>query len=162
MLTLPRMSAVTLAIAAGTGGYAALRTVQAPARARDRVVWTEIAWPFATDQWGRGRAFRCSAADCGSEIDLYLRAKIGFCNCSSAIEDDEIDRAGDFDLIGGERAAIGPGRPVAVEWMEGRGRRYALHGRGVKGKSALAIALHDRCDMVVATPRRSRRGVGRG
>jgi hypothetical protein len=27
--------------------------------------------------------------------------------------------------------------------MEGRGRRYALHGRGVKGKSALAIAAEN-------------------
>jgi hypothetical protein len=143
--------AVLLTIAAVGGGYAALRAAQAPQRALHRPAWTEIAWPFATDQWGRGRAFRCRALACGSEIDLYLRAKIGFCNCASAIEDEEVDRVADLDLIGGEHAALDPGRPVAAHGMDGRTRRYALDGPGAKGRSVLAIALHDRCDMIVAT-----------
>ena len=25
--------------------------------------WTEVAWPFPVDQWGKGKAFRCKAAD---------------------------------------------------------------------------------------------------
>ena len=26
-------------------------------------VWTEVAWPFPIDQWGKGKAFRCKAAE---------------------------------------------------------------------------------------------------
>ena len=42
-----------------------------------RPVWTEVKWPFPIDQWGTGRAFACKAADCGSEVRLYVRAKLG-------------------------------------------------------------------------------------
>jgi hypothetical protein len=151
MLTRGRAFAVVLTIATAGGGYAALRAAQAPQRAIERPAWTENAWTFATDQWGRGRAFRCPAAACGSEIDLYLRAKLGFCNCARAIDDDEVDRVADFDLIGGEHAALGSGRPIGVHGINGRSRRYALDGHGAKARSALVIALHDRCDMVVVT-----------
>ena len=64
-------------------------------------VWTEVAWPFPIDQWGKGKAFRCKAADCGAEVNLYLRAKIGFCNCTTGVADDEdLDRMGDLVLVG--------------------------------------------------------------
>jgi len=116
-----------------------------------RPVWAEVAWPFPLDQWGRGRAFRCAAVDCGSEVHLYLRAKIGFCNCASAIDDDEVDRIGDLDLVGGSHAAVGPGRAVAVHSMSGRSRGYTIDGRGARERRALTIAFHDRCDMIVAT-----------
>ena len=70
------------------------------ARGGSRAVWTEIKWPFPLDQWGTGRAFRCRAADCGAEIDLYLRAKLGFCNCATGVSDDaELDRVGDLELF---------------------------------------------------------------
>ena len=50
-----------------------------------------------TDEWGRGKAFRCEAADCGAEVNLYIRAKIGFCNCQTGVSDDaELERLGDF------------------------------------------------------------------
>src|SRR5438128_1742950 len=52
-------------------------------------VWTEVQWPFLIDQWGKGKAFRCGAEDCGTEVNLYLRAKIGFCNCTTGVADDE-------------------------------------------------------------------------
>jgi hypothetical protein len=151
MPTMRPAFAVVLAIAAAAGGYAALRAAQAPQHATERPAWTELAWTFATDQWGRGRAFRCRAEACGSEIDLYLRAKLGFCNCASAIDDEEVDRVADFDLIGGEHAALGTGRPIGVHGMNGRSRRYALGGHDAKAGSALVIALHDRCDMIVVT-----------
>ena len=31
---------------------------------------------------GPRQGFRCKPADCGAEVNLYLRAKIGFCNCA--------------------------------------------------------------------------------
>jgi hypothetical protein len=79
MLTARRAFAVVLTIASAAGGYAALRAMEPPQRGSDRPAWTEIPWPFASDPWGRGRAFRCMAAVCGSGIDIYLRANIGFC-----------------------------------------------------------------------------------
>jgi hypothetical protein len=36
-----------------------------------RPVWTEAHWPFPVDPWGKGKAFRCKALDCGSEVHLY-------------------------------------------------------------------------------------------
>ena len=73
-----------------------------PRRARSGAKWPGR---FPTDQWGKGKAFRCKARDCGTEVNLYIRAKIGFCNCTTGIADDEeLDRLGDLDLIGSEVA----------------------------------------------------------
>jgi hypothetical protein len=113
--------------------------------------WTEVSWPFPVDQWGKGKAYQCKSEHCGTDVKLYLRAKIGFCDCVSTIDDDEVDRVGDVDLVGGARAALGPGRPIAVRWMKGRSRGYALAGSASMPRSALGIAFHDRCDMIVAT-----------
>ena len=68
-----------------------------------RPAWVELRWPFAIDQWGTGRAFACKATDCGAEVRLYIRAKLGSCNCATGVADDgDLDRMSDFDLIGGE------------------------------------------------------------
>src|SRR5437588_10352622 len=65
--------------------------------------WSEASWPFPIDQWGRGKAFQCKAADCGTEVTVYIRAKIGFCNCTTGVaDDDELDRISDFDLVGNQ------------------------------------------------------------
>jgi hypothetical protein len=117
-----------------------------------RPVWTEVTWPFPMDQWGKGKAFQCKPADCGTEIKLYLRAKLGSCNCTTGIADDaELDRMSDFDLVGGEVAPLGTSRPIAIAWMKGRSRAYTLTARAPPGKTALSVAFNDRCDMVVAT-----------
>jgi hypothetical protein len=112
-------------------------------------VWREAQWPFPVDEWGKGKAFRCDAADCGVEVDLYIRAKIGFCNCTTGVSDDEeLDRLTDFRLMGEKPSALGAGSPIKVAWMKGRSRPYVnqqLH------TSTLAIAFNDRCDAVVAT-----------
>jgi hypothetical protein len=114
--------------------------------------WTEAQWRFPIDQWGKGKAFQCKAADCGTEVSLYLRAKIGFCNCTTGVADDEeLERLSDFDLVGGEVAAQGDGRPISVAWMKGRSRSYGLRAKNRPGKTALSIAFNDRCDAVVAT-----------
>jgi hypothetical protein len=115
-------------------------------------LWTETQWPFLTDQWGKGKAFRCSAADCGREVNLYIRAKIGFCNCTTGVADDaELERLSDFDLVGSDVTALGDGRPINVAWMKGRSRAYTLPGKNRPGKAALSVAFNDRCDAVVAT-----------
>jgi len=110
--------------------------------------WTEITWPFLMDQWGKGRAFQCRGGDCGGELNLYVRPKIGFCNCTTGVADDaELDRVGDVELISQRFTPRGDGQPIAVGWMKGRSRTYAVADR----RSALALAFNDRCDVVVAT-----------
>ena len=93
-------------------------------------VWTEVPWPFPMDQWGKGKAFACSAADCGTQVTVYIRAKIGFCNCSTGVADDEeLDRISDFELVGSRATAQAPGRPITVAWMKGRSRPFDAGGR---------------------------------
>jgi hypothetical protein len=116
-----------------------------------REIWSEVSWPFPMDQWGKGKAFVCKAADCGADVTIYLRAKIGFCNCSTGVADDEeLDRISDFDLLGNQLTAIAPGRPIAVAWMKGRSRAFLIGGPQ-RGQSALSIGFNDRCDAIVAT-----------
>jgi hypothetical protein len=119
---------------------------------KSRPAWTEVAWPFLLDQWGKGKAFQCKAADCGTEVNLYIRAKIGFCNCATGVADDEeLERLSDFDLMGEKIANLGAGRPISVHWMKGRSRSYTIANPLRPGKSALSIAFNDRCDAIVAT-----------
>jgi hypothetical protein len=117
-----------------------------------RPAWSEAQWPFPMDQWGKGKAFRCKSSDCGAEVTVYLRAKIGFCNCATGVADDEeLDRISDYDLLGNKLAALGPGRPIAVGWMKGRSRAFTFDGAQPPAKSALSVGFNDRCDAVVAT-----------
>jgi hypothetical protein len=117
-----------------------------------RPVWTEVQWPFPMDQWGKGRAFQCKPADCGAKVNLYLRAKTGFCNCTTGVADDaDLDRMGDLDLIGAELSPLGAGRPITIAWMKGRSRAYTLTAHNPPGKTAISVAFNDRCDMMVAT-----------
>src|ERR1700722_13943780 len=77
--------------------------------------FSEIKWPFPADEWGKGKAFRCEAADCGSEVSVFIRAKIGFCNCTTGVSDDnELDRLSDFALMGETRSVLGPGRQINI------------------------------------------------
>ena len=114
-------------------------------------VWTEIAWPFPTDPWGKGKAFRCKTADCGAEVNIYLRAKMGFCNCTTGVADDEdLDRMGDLALVG-EVSPLGTGRPISIARMDGRSRTYVLNARNPLGKTAISVVFRERCDMIAAT-----------
>jgi hypothetical protein len=143
-------------LVAGIGGYAVFLAARPPTDTLRvssplQPAWTEVMWPFPIDQWGGGWAFQCRAADCGIDVNLYLRPKIGFCNCETGVaDDDELDRVSDLDLVGGERSALGPGRPIAVHWMKGRSRGYAV-GAPAAAKSVLSLAFHSRCDVMVAT-----------
>ena len=122
----------------------AAATVSGPA-------WTEVAWPFPIDQWGKGKAFRCKAADCGAEVNIYLRAKLGFCNCTTGVADDEdLDRMGDIVLVG-EASPLGAGRPISIARMKGRSRAYTLNARNPPGKKVISVVFNERCDMIAAT-----------
>ena len=127
---------------------AARHGAAAPARlsAELQPAWTEFKWPFPVDQWGIGRAFVCKPAECGVEVNLYLRPKIGFCKCATGVDDDdELERVGDLALIGGNAIALGAGRPIEVARMKGRSRSYGAAQGGV-----LSIGFNDQCDVIVA------------
>lgn len=147
---------IAVALAFGIGGAAALAvwgslklTTPSDAARATHPVWSEVPWPFPMDEWGRGKAFRCPAANCGAEVNVYLRAKIGFCNCTGGVADDEeLERLSDFHLAGGQVAALDAGRPIAVGWMKGRSRPYRI----VNARSgALSTAFHNECDALVGT-----------
>ena len=114
--------------------------------------FAEVRWPFPTDEWGEGKAFRCAAKDCGVEVNVYIRAKIGFCNCSTGVSDDnELDRLSDFNLMGDKPSVLGPGHEINIAWMKGRSRAYTVTEPYHAPGSVLAIAFNDRCDAIVAT-----------
>jgi hypothetical protein len=145
-------AAIAAVVIAGIGGYAIFLTAKAPdthPTAARQPVWTEAAWPFPIDQWGQGWAYQCKAADCGVDVNLYLRPKIGFCNCQTGVADDEeLDRVSDVDLLGNQRSALAPGRPITVHWMKGRSRDYGVVG---SAKPVLSLAFNDKCDVIVVT-----------
>ena len=131
---------MTLAAAPASAG-----TVQASGTSP----FSETTWPFLIDQWGGGRAFRCDP--CGTQLTLYVRAKVGFCNCTAGVSDDlEIDRVADFELFPGRITPLAPGEPVKVAWMKGRTRPFAVDGSPTR-HYLLTIALANKCDGVIAT-----------
>lgn len=146
------IAAVTF-VFGGLAGAVALRT-QAPlvgGKAAADTPWREVAWPFPMDQWGNGTAYQCSAADCGADVTLYLRAKVGFCRCTDGLTDDnDLDRVSDFDLFGGALYAQAPGQAINVLWMKGRVRPFAIRV-GERDQTMLSIGLHDHCDALVVT-----------
>ena len=143
----------TIAAAALLCGLAALGVVAGvfPTAAAPRApVWREVAWPFPMDQWGKGKAFTCKAADCGTEVNVYIRAKIGFCNCATGVADDEeLERVADISLLDDRYTALAAGRAITIGRMAGRSRPYVV-ARAPREK-ALAIAFNERCDVIVAT-----------
>jgi hypothetical protein len=113
--------------------------------------WREIAWPFPRDGWPAGRAFRCGAAWCGDDIELYVRPKIGFCNCDRGVtDDDEVDRVADLDLISERFVPLAVGEVVRVADMPGRSRAYALRMPDGVQHGAVGVAVSRRCDLLVA------------
>jgi hypothetical protein len=120
--------------------------------------WREIAWPFPRDGWPAGRAFRCDAATCGEAVELYVRPKIGFCNCDSGVaDDDEVDRVADLDLISPRFAPVEAGRVVHVAELAGRSRSYDLKMTDGSQRAAVGFALSRRCDLLVAVAQGSGR-----
>ena len=111
--------------------------------------WREIAWRFPRDGWPAGRAFRCDS--CGKGVELYVRPKIGFCNCDTGVaDDDEVDRVADLDLISETFVPTEAGKVVRVADMAGRSRSYDLKMSDGSQHAAIGIALSHRCDLLVA------------
>jgi hypothetical protein len=112
--------------------------------------WSETRWPFLLDQWGVGRAFTCQPADCGVRIEVFIRPKIGFCNCATGVSDDaELERVADTDLVSPTVQPLGPGQPVKVGWMYGLSRTYQVSDNKPRER-LLSVAFNDGCDVVVA------------
>jgi len=136
-------------------GSAAVWGLRAPAMrgevtAAMEPAWNETKWPFLLDQWGIGKAFVCQPADCGVRIDVFIRPKIGFCNCSTGVSDDsELERVADTDLISTTVRPAGSSTPVKVGWMHGLSRIYQVSS-DKPGERLLSIAFNDDCDVVVA------------
>ena len=132
-------------------GSAAVLGVRAPANlSAMEPVWTEAKWPFLQDQWGIGKAFVCMPADCGVKIDVFVRPKIGFCNCSTGVSDDtELERVADTDLVSPKVRPLGSGSPVKIGWMKGLRRSYSVSDEKTNER-VLSVAFNDECDVVVA------------
>jgi hypothetical protein len=153
-----KTSAAIAAIAAVLGiGVGALVEISSPLQlssgsaAPVHPAWVEVQWPFPIDQWGKGKAFQCEAADCGTGAQLYVRPKLGSCNCTTGVANDaDLERMSDFDLLRAEVSPLANGRPVEIGWMKGRSRVYALTGHN-GNRSAISVIFNDHCDMVVAT-----------
>jgi hypothetical protein len=113
--------------------------------------WREIAWPYPRDAWPAGRAFHCAGESCGDETEVYVRPKIGFCNCDSGVaDDDEVDRVADLDLISQRFVPLEPGRVIEIAGMKGRIRPYDLKMADGSQHVAVGIAVSHRCDLLVA------------
>ena len=113
--------------------------------------WHEIAWPFPRDGWPAGRAFRCDASACSEAVELYVRPKVGFCNCDSGVaDDDEVDRVADLDLMSQRFVPVEAGKVVHVAEMAGRARAYDLKMTDGSQHAAVGFALSRRCDLLVA------------
>jgi hypothetical protein len=146
-LALIGMAGVGMALAAGSMAVFGMRAPTPPGVLAP--VWNEAKWPFPIDQWGIGRAFVCESADCGAKVEVYVRPKIGFCNCSTGVSDDkELERVADTDLLRPDVQPLGPGRPVKVGWMEGLRRTY--RATDARAGHLMSVAFNDECDVVVA------------
>ncbi len=149
-MTMPRLPAIlaagiALGALCGIGVYKgadALRTGTAR--------WQEIAWSFPRDGWPAGRAFRCNAASCGEGIELYVRPKLGFCNCDRGVaDDDEVDRVSDLDLVSERFAPMAAGQAIRIGELAGRSRNYELNLPDGP-RAAIGMAVSRRCDVLVA------------
>jgi hypothetical protein len=118
----------------------------------DRPVWVETKWPFLMDQWGEGKAFRCKAADCGADLSLYIRAKVGFCSSTTGVaDDDELERLSDFDFMDGHVTALAGGHDVDIAGAKGRIRAYATASSIRSHTYGFSVAFNRSSDALVAT-----------
>jgi hypothetical protein len=146
-MTLPRRTTLIMAILLGfITSLSVAAYVVTPLRGEG---WRNIAWPFPRDGWPPGQAWRCLAASCGADMELYVRPKIGFCNCDSGVaDDDEVDRVADLDLISPRFRALHSGEVIRIGDMPGRMRPYELGDN--PSRQAVGMAVSRKCDLMVA------------
>ncbi len=108
--------------------------------------WSEVSWPFPRDAWPGGRAFRCRS--CGQDLVIYVRPKLGFCNCTTGVTDDaEVDGVADVDLLAPDYVPVSPGTPRRIGTLPGRSRSYVLASAMGEAYGA-GIAVSRGCDLV--------------
>jgi hypothetical protein len=140
---------VAALVALGTASAVAAYQTMRPQSAANEARWQEIAWPYPRDGWPAGRAFRCM--DCAGAIEVYVRPKLGFCNCDTGVADDEeVDRVADLDLISRRFAPLALGKAIQIADLSGRARIYDLDMPGGARHAAVGIAVSRRCDLLVA------------
>jgi len=146
------VAVATLSALSGVGAYQLVRPAIERSSAPSGVKWQEIAWSFPRDGWPAGRAFRCaSCGEGGTAVELYVRPKIGFCNCDTGVaDDDEVDRVADLDLISERFVPVEAGKVVRLADIAGRARLYDLKMPDGSQHTAVGIALSHRCDLLVA------------
>ncbi len=117
----------------------------------NRPNWEEIAWPFPRDAWPGGRAFRCTSRACGGLLEVAIRPKLGFCNCTTGVTgDSEVDAISDLDKITDNFVPKEAGEQIVIDGMPGRVRAYALHLPDGSQRNGAGFAVSRRCDVVVA------------
>ena len=138
--------ALVLGVLSGAAAY----QQAGPRQDQRHAEWREIAWPFPRDGWPAGKAFRCDTAACGRDVAIYVRPKMGFCNCDRGVaDDDEVDRVADVDLINERFAPVSTGQVIRIADMPGRIRMYELPPATSRGH-AVGIAVSRGCDLLVA------------
>jgi len=148
------VAVATLSALSGVGAYQLVRPAMERSSAPSDVKWQEIAWSFPRDGWPAGRAFRCaSCGEGGTAVELYVRPKIGFCNCATGVSDEtELERVADTELLRAKTKSVGPGHPIKIGWMRGLSRSYAATD-GEIVERLVSVAYNDECDVVVAVAR---------
>ena len=141
------LSGLAFAALVGVAGYGAARLAFRPVQITDaQSVWREVDWPFLRDGWPNGRAFRCDSENCGAELMLYARVKVGFCDCTRGVaDDDDLDRVGDAELVTEKFAPEKAGESAEFAGMTGRARTY----RAESGPSILVMAGGRNCNAFV-------------
>lgn len=148
---LPGIALVLLVAALIFHGPSLTATLSAD-RASEKSGWSAIKWPFPIDAWPEGRAFHCGPAECGMDVNVYIRPKIGFCDCYRGVsDDDEIDRVGDLAVLSQSYTPLAPGTIVSLGNIQGRARHFAVYAPNQAKQYAIGVALSRKCDVIVAT-----------
>ena len=144
------LSGIALATVISHG--ASLTATLSADRAPEKSGWSAIDWPFPIDAWPEGRAFHCGLEECGMEVNVYIRPKIGFCDCYRGVsDDDEIDRVGDLAVLSRNYTPLAPGKIVSLGNIQGRARHFAVFAPNQAKQYAIGVALSRKCDAIVAT-----------
>ena len=132
-----------VAVLAGLAAYANWYPV--PDAEERATGWRRIAWPFPRDAFPAGRAWR------RDNTEVYVRPKLGFCgNCETGVvEDSEVDRVSDIDLLDERFVPVREGRRVQITDLFGRARLYRIRKDG-RDRLVQAIAVSYNCDLIVA------------